>query len=216
MQSLPSIFELSDRKVASLPFIIPAIDNPEGLPLIDIYQIPPLQEDEEGNSLKDFYFSDLMKLKRVLMVRGFRWPFFLFQLPNGKRYLGDGHGRRRLFMRDQPIDHAGRPLRMFPALTRSAINIQDAVIQLGELTSQMQKTTQEGIDWLKAYYKIPDEATVNNWSFQGIFNQDPEKEEQAPAQQKKPPQIVIRCKDEKHRDKLAQRFLFMGLDFTEK
>jgi len=173
MEETATLWDLSTDEILSMPLVIPEIANPEKLPVVDIFSITPLQEDGEGNSLKDFHREDMAKLKRVIMTRGFQWPFYIFVLPDGSEYLGDGHGRRRLFQQHPPKDTNGKAVKKFPCLKRNAASLQDAAIQLGEITSQYQKTTQEGIDFMHAYYKLPESVTAQSWSFQGVFNGEP-------------------------------------------
>lgn len=148
------LLAMSEEEVWALPFVIPQVHNLDELPVTDPLKIPLLQSGKDGD-LKELLRPNAVKLKIQLMVKGYTSPFIVFKLPNGREYLGDGNGRRKLFEQQQPLDRYGEPLTEFPYLRLPAKSKRDAAEQLAALTSQYHTITEEGRDWFVETFDLP-------------------------------------------------------------
>lgn len=151
---------ISPDKIWEVPFRI-EIHNPNKLDLVDPFKVQTLQETEEGD-LKHFSRENAIKLKRMLLRRGFDIPFFRFILPSGSEYLADGYGRRKLFLEQAPLDLKGKKIKKFPALNIYVNDIEEAAERLLEITSKVNIATPKGFTWyLKTYNLDRKEIEVN-------------------------------------------------------
>lgn len=142
----------SPDQILEAPFVIEVL-NPNGLDLVNPFEIETLQETQEGD-LKEFSGENAIKLKRMLLRRGFDIPFFRFRFPDGKSYLADGYGRRKLFKQQAPLDKKGNPITEFPAVWIDVSTLEEAAERLLEITSSVNIATMAGLTWYAETYGL--------------------------------------------------------------
>jgi hypothetical protein len=166
-----SLLEMSDEKILEIPFIVQIEQPSRALELVDYRKFSRLQEDENG-SLKSMTSVGVARLKRAIMINKFKFPFILFELPEGL-FLADGHGRLNLFSICQPIGTDGKPIYKFPVLRYKKENKKAAAEELLSITSQFNQMSQEGLDWFIGTYGLSEEDIRNTAKFDGIYEFEP-------------------------------------------
>lgn len=174
--------QMSDEDVLNLPFVVPHVHFQKNGDFVDARKVRKLQEDENGQ-LKELHKSGAARLKRGIMSFGFDFVFSLFVLPDGSEWLGDGHGRINLFSMQWPINTKGEKIYEFPCVRYPVKDKKEAARRLLHLTSQQNKVTQEGIDWMKATYEISDFEYDSFVNFDGVFDYGEEEPEEPKAKE---------------------------------
>lgn len=132
--------------------------NPNNLPTAPITEFNTTQ-----GELKFLSKDNYLKLKNTIEKHGFDIPVYVWIDDSGKKWLLDGHQRKRLLEKEgwfEPI----------PYLIVKAPDIQIAAERLLEITSQYGTITQEGLDEFYAKFELPDIEMQELTNFDGIFN----------------------------------------------
>jgi ParB-like chromosome segregation protein Spo0J len=132
--------------------------NPNNLPVAPITEFNTTQGD-----LKFLSKDNYKKLKNTIEKHGFDIPVYAWEDGTGKKWLLDGHQRKRLLEKEGWLE----PI---PYLVVKAPDIQMAAERLLEITSQYGTITQEGLDEYMAKYNLPDFEMEQMTNFDGIFN----------------------------------------------
>lgn len=139
--------------------ISPALKD---LSVIDYRNLVPLQ-----GELKLLSESNYSRLLKSLKEFGFRFPFFAWHCKQEKKfYTIDGHGRNRVFIKENITDEKGKY--EFPYIPVEAKNKQEAAKLLLAYSSQYQQITQEGFDAFTATFEIDDEWLKSSTFFDGL------------------------------------------------
>lgn len=123
------------------------------MPIADIL---PTQGD-----LKTLSDANYQKLKNTIMNRGFSVPVYVWEDTNGVKHLLDGHQRQHILITEgwtEPI----------PYLHIPALNIQEAMARLLEITSQYATITQTGIYEFIGRYELNDAEIFQSTSFDAV------------------------------------------------
>lgn len=129
--------------------------------------------------LKFLSKDNYQKLKNAIDKHGFDIPVYVWVDDSDKKWLLDGHQRKRLLEKEGWLD----PI---PYLIVKAPDMQIAAERLLEITSQYGTITQEGLDEFYAKFELPEMEMAELTNFDGIFNfkvEDENKEELDPAMQ---------------------------------
>lgn len=134
------------------------VSNPNNLPTAPITEFNVTQGD-----LKFLSKENYKKLKDTIEKHGFDIPVMVWKDSTDKKWLLDGHQRKRLLEKEGWLE----PI---PYLEVKAPDIQIAAERLLEITSQYGTITQEGLDEYMAKYNLPDFEVEKLTNFDGIFN----------------------------------------------
>lgn len=148
--------------------------NPNNLSTAPITEFNTTQ-----GELKFLSKDNYQKLKNAIEKHGFDIPVYIWQDDSGKKWLLDGHQRKRLLEKEGWLD----PI---PYLVVKAPDMQIAAERLLEITSQYGTITQEGLDEFYAKFELPEMEMAELTNFDGIFNfkvEDENPEELDPAMQ---------------------------------
>lgn len=138
--------------------------NPNKLPTAPITEFSTTQ-----GELKFLSKENYQKLKNTIERHGFDIPVYVWEDDNGKKWLLDGHQRKRL------LENEGW-LEPIPYLIVKAPDMQVAAERLLEITSQYGTITQEGLDEFFAKFELPEIEMEQLTNFDGIFNFNVEEE----------------------------------------
>lgn len=144
------------------------VHNDNNLPTIPIGDLLATQD-----NLKDLTEKNYAKLKNTIDKRGFSVPVYIWEDSKGLKHLLDGHQRQRVLTTEGWND----PI---PYLKVPAIDLQEAMARLLEITSQYGTITQEGIDSFIAKYELPEAEIYEATAFDaniGKYEEVPEVEE---------------------------------------
>lgn len=163
------------------------VSNPNKLPTAPITDFSTTQGD-----LKFLSKDNYQKLKNAIEKNGFDIPVYVWLDDSGKKWLLDGHQRKRL------LENEGW-LEPIPYLIVKAPDMQVAAERLLEITSQYGTITQEGLDQYLQKFELPQMEMQQLTNFDGIFNfsvEEEKKEELEPEmkelEDKKEAVITIR------------------------
>lgn len=132
--------------------------NPNKLPTASITEFNTTQ-----GELKFLSKENYKKLKNTIEKHGFDIPVMVWIDGNDKKFLLDGHQRKRLLEKEGWLE----PI---PYLEVKAPDMQIAAERLLEITSQYGTITQEGLDEFYAKFNLPDFEMAELTNFDGIFN----------------------------------------------
>lgn len=132
--------------------------NPNNLALAPITDFNTTQGD-----LKFLSKSNYQKLKNAIEKHGFDIPIYVWEDDQGKKWLLDGHQRKRLLEKEGWLD----PI---PYLIIKAPDMQIAAERLLEITSQYGTITQEGLDAFLGTFELPDFEIKELTNFDGIMD----------------------------------------------
>lgn len=121
--------------------------------------------------LKFLSKDNYKKLKNAIEKHGFDIPVYVWQDDAGKKWLLDGHQRKRLLEKEGWLE----PI---PYLVVKAPDMQIAAERLLEITSQYGTITQEGLDEFYSKFELPEMEMAELTNFDGIFNFKVEEEKQ--------------------------------------
>ena len=141
------------------------VHNKNNLPTIPIGDLLPTQGD-----LKDLTEKNYNKLKASIEKHGFIFPIAVWESPDGKNYLIDGHQRKRVIQREY-----GNP--EVPVIKIPAKDLQEAAEILLKVTSQYGTITQEGIDQYIATYELPEAEVYEATHYDAITQYQPIEQE---------------------------------------
>lgn len=113
--------------------------------------------------LKFLSKDNYQKLKNAIERNGFDIPVYVWVDDKGKKWLLDGHQRKRLLEKENWLE----PI---PYLVVKAPDMQVAAERLLEITSQYGTITQEGLDEFYAKFELPEMEMAELTNFDGIFN----------------------------------------------
>lgn len=132
--------------------------NPNKLPTAPISEFSTTQ-----GELKFLSKDNYQKLKNAIERNGFDIPVYVYIDDAGKKWLLDGHQRKRLLEKEGWLE----PI---PYLVVKAPDMQIAAERLLEITSQYGTITQEGLDEFYAKFELPEMEMAELTNFDGIFN----------------------------------------------
>lgn len=133
------------------------VNNPNNLPTAPITEFSTTQ-----GELKFLSKDNYQKLKNAIERNGFDIPVYVWLDDAGKKWLLDGHQRKRLLEKEGWLE----PI---PYLVVSAPDMQIAAERLLEITSQYGTITQEGLDEYMAKFELPEMDMAELTNFDGIF-----------------------------------------------
>ena len=131
--------------------------NPNKLPTAPITDFNTTQGD-----LKFLSKDNYKKLKENIEKHGFDIPVYVWIDDSDKKWLLDGHQRKRLLEKENWLE----PI---PYLVIKAPDQQIAAERLLEITSQYGTITQEGLDEYYAKFELPEMEMQELTNFDGIF-----------------------------------------------
>jgi hypothetical protein len=132
--------------------------NPNKLPTAPITEFNTTQ-----GELKFLSKDNYKKLKNAIEKHGFDIPVYVWVDDSKKKWLLDGHQRKRLLEKEGWLE----PI---PYLVVKAPDMQIAAERLLEITSQYGTITQEGIDEFYAKFDLPEIEMQELVNFDGIFD----------------------------------------------
>jgi hypothetical protein len=132
--------------------------NPNKLPTAPITEFNTTQ-----GELKFLSKDNYKKLKNAIEKHGFDIPVYVWVDDSNKKWLLDGHQRKRLLEKEGWLE----PI---PYLVVKAPDMQIAAERLLEITSQYGTITQEGIDEFYAKFDLPEIEMQELVNFDGIFD----------------------------------------------
>lgn len=138
--------------------------NPNKLQTAPITEFNTTQGD-----LKFLSKDNYKKLKDNIEKHGFDIPVYIWEDDAGKKWLLDGHQRKRLLEKEGWLE----PI---PYLVVKAPDQQIAAERLLEITSQYGTITQEGLDEYYAKFQLPEMEMQELTNFDGIFKFSVEEE----------------------------------------
>lgn len=141
--------------------------NPNKLQTAPITEFNTTQGD-----LKFLNKDNYQKLKKAIEKHGFDIPIMVWIDDAGKKWLLDGHQRKRLLEKEGWLE----PI---PYIVIKAPDMQIAAERLLEITSQYGTITQEGLDEYYAKFNLPEIEMQELTSFDAIFDfkvEEPEEE----------------------------------------
>lgn len=129
---------------------------------IDYRKLKPLQGD-----LKDLTERNYAKLKKSLKEKNLFAPLIVWERMEGEYFILDGHGRERLFQREEVTFQDGKTKsRKVPCLVIEAKDKRDAKQKILLLSSQFQTITQDGFD--NFAYDLGDEWAKDSLNFDAL------------------------------------------------
>lgn len=134
------------------------VHNPNNLPTAPITEFNATQ-----GELKFLSKDNYQKLKNAIERNGFDIPVYVWIDDAGKKWLLDGHQRKRLLTNEGWLE----PI---PYLVVKAPDMQVAAERLLEITSQYGTITQDGLDEFMAKFELPEMEMAELTNFDGIFN----------------------------------------------
>lgn len=157
---------------------------PKDASFIDYRKLEPFQ-----GELKDLTEENYKKLLTSIKDEGFFVPVFVWQ-HEGKNYLLDGHGRKRVLDKEQiEFENTGYEI---PCYFIPGDSFKQAKKRLLKITSQYQTITYEGFQAFIDEAEIPEAEIVDTVHFDALslLGQEPEpevEEDEAPEVSDEPP-----------------------------
>lgn len=170
--------------------------NPNNLATAPITDFNTTQGD-----LKFLSKDNYKKLKNAIEKHGFDIPVYVWVDDSEKKWLLDGHQRKRLLEKEGWLD----PI---PYLIVKAPDIQIAGERLLEITSQYGTITQEGLDEFLGKFELPEMEMKELINFDGIF--DFKTEEPEPTEPLELEELEIPEPDKEHIDSQVGKIYKLG------